>query len=152
REAFVDTLFSDGDLPSIVKAPQADIVDLCARGGYPEVIERSVSRRHAWYDSYITALLQRDVRHLARHEGLAELPRLLSLVAARVAQLANYSEISRTAGIPNTTLKRYMSLLQATYLVRELPAWAPNLSKRVVKSPKLMLCDTGLAIHLLRTS
>lgn len=152
RETFIDALFSADPLPSTVEASEDDIVDLCARGGYPEVIARSSARRHAWYDSYVTAILQRDVRDLARIEGLADLPRLLSLVAARVAQLANYSEIGRAAGIPNTTLKRYMALLQATYLVRELPAWSPNLSKRVVKSPKLMLCDTGLAIHLLRTS
>jgi hypothetical protein len=64
----------------------------------------------------------------------------------------NYSEVSRSAGIPNSTLKRYLALLQATYLVRELPAWSANLSKRLVKAPKGLLTDTGLAAQLVGAS
>ena len=76
----------------------------------------------------------RDVQDLSNIERLTELPRLLSLMAARAASLVNYAELSRSASIPQSTLKRYISLLQATFLVQFLPAWSSNLSKRLVSS------------------
>lgn len=119
------------------------------RGGFPEVVDRErAERRRAWFDSYVTTILQRDVRDLANIERLTELPRLLSLLAARAASLLNYSDISRGLGMPQSTLKRYMALLEATFLVQALPPWFGNLGKRLVKSPKLLICDTGLAAHL----
>jgi hypothetical protein len=88
------------------------------------------------------------VRDLANIEGLTDLPRLLSLLAARVAGLANISEVSRASGLAHTTLRRYLSLLEATFILQPLPAWSPNLGKRLVKSPKLHLIDSGLAAFL----
>jgi predicted AAA+ superfamily ATPase len=76
------------------------------------------------------------------------MPRLLSLLATRVANSLNFSELSRTLGIPQTTLKRYMSLLELTFLVQMLPPWSSNLGKRLVKTPKINIADTGLAAHL----
>ena len=96
----------------------------------------------------MTTILQRDVRDLSNIEGLTELPRLLSLLAARAASLVNYAELSRSASLPQSTLKRYISLLQATFLVQTLPAWSGNLGKRLVRSPKLLICDTGLISNL----
>jgi predicted AAA+ superfamily ATPase len=119
-------------------------------GGYPEALTRSsAARRRAWWGSYVTTLLQRDIRDLARIEGLSDLPQLLSLVAARSTGLLNYAELSRSSGLPQTTLKRYLALFEATYLIQTLPAWSGNLSKRLVKSPKLLLSDTGLLAYLL---
>lgn len=63
--------------------------------------------------------------------------------------LANYAEISRAVHLPNSTLNRYMTLLEMTYLVQPILPWSANLGKRLVKSPKLMLCDTGLMAYLL---
>jgi hypothetical protein len=93
--------------------------------------------------------LQRDVRELSNIEHLTLLPRLLSMLAARAASLLNHSELSRALGLPFSTLKRYMALLETTFLVRQLPSWSTNLGKRLVKSPKVMLCDTGLMAYLL---
>jgi predicted AAA+ superfamily ATPase len=76
------------------------------------------------------------------------MPRLLSLLAARVGSLLNMSELSRSSGIPNSTLKRYLSLLHATFLLQPLPAWSSNLGKRLIKSPKIHLIDSGLTAHL----
>ena len=73
---------------------------------------------------------------------------LLSLLAARSSQLLNVSDLSRNTAIAQSTLKRYVTLLEAVFLVRRVPAWMPNISKRVVKSPKVMLCDSGLAAYL----
>lgn len=119
-------------------------------GGYPEALARTdPARRAAWFGAYLTAILQRDVRDLANIEGLTEMPRLLSLLATRTASLLNVAELSRDAGIPHNTLKRYLALLQATFLIRLLPAWSRNPGKRFTKAPKLHVNDTGLASHLL---
>ena len=92
------------------------------------------------------------MRDLANIEGLTSLPRLLSLLAARATSLLNFSELSRSAAIPQTTLKRYMALLETTFLVQALPAWSSNVSKRLVKAPKLVLNDTALMAYLLGLS
>ena len=149
KERFVDALF-EGDLTSVT-APEGEALwERVLQGGYPEALTRSASkRRRAWFDAYVTTILQRDVRDLANIEGLAALPRLLMLLASRAAALLNYSEISRSSGLPNSTLRRYMTLLEATFLVQTVPAWSRNRSKRMVKSPKLLLADTGLASQLL---
>ncbi len=78
-----------------------------------------------------------------------ELPRLLTLLAARAGSPVNLADIARDLSIPQTTLKRYFALLEMTFIVQALPAWSSNLGKRLVKSPKLCLADTGLLAHLL---
>ncbi len=150
EEGFIDAVFSESPLALPEELEGAsDLLERLLRGGYPEVLGRgSEARRRAWFGSYVTTILQRDVRDLSNIEGLTELPRLLSLLAARAASLVNYSELSRSAAMPQSTLKRYVSLLQATFLVQTLPAWSGNLGKRLVRSPKLLLCDTGLISSL----
>ena len=148
RERFLDGVFAES-LPVLQPGDAIDLKDAVLAGAYPEVIKRPVGkRRDAWFAAYITALLQRDVRDLANIEGLTDMPRLLSLLAARVGSLLNMSELSRSSGIPNSTLKRYLSLLQATFLFQPLPAWSSNLGKRLIKSPKIHLIDSGLTAHL----
>lgn len=146
KETFVDVVFR-GELAAF-DAPALSRDELFGRilsGGFPEVIVRaSHPRRNAWFNAYLTTLLQRDIRDLSRIEGLSAMPRLLSILAARAGNLLNFSELSRTSGLPQSTLKRYMALLGATFLILQLPAWSGNLSKRLVKSPKLYLNDTGL--------
>jgi predicted AAA+ superfamily ATPase len=85
---------------------------------------------------------------LANIEGLTEMPRLLALLAGRVGGLLNLSELARGTGLAQTTLKRYLTLLRATFLFQPLPAWSTNLGKRLIKSPKIHLIDSGLAAHL----
>jgi predicted AAA+ superfamily ATPase len=147
REAFVDALFGSSFHPPALPAMnRGEILDRALAGGYPEILSRgSEDRRRAWFGSYITTILQRDIRDLANIEDLTALPRLLSLLAARAATLLNYSELSRSSGLPATTLKRYFALLEVTFLVKLLPAWSENFSKRLVKSPKMLMTDTGLA-------
>jgi len=100
------------------------------------------------FASYISTLLQRDVRDLARLEALYALPNLLKLLAARTSGLLNLADVGRDASLPHTTLTRYLALLETVFLVHRLPAWSPNLGKRLVKAPKLHLVDAGLACHL----
>ena len=119
-------------------------------GGYPEVIKRtSIKRKEVWFRDYITTILQRDIRELVNINGLTQMPRLLELLAARIATLINFAELSRSIQIPQTSLKRYMALFEATYLIYYLPPWSTNLGKRIVKTPKIFFTDTGLASYLL---
>jgi hypothetical protein len=121
-------------------------------GGYPEAVRLAAARRSAWFESYVGTILQRDVRDLAEIEGLALLPRLLGVVASRATGLLNFADLSRTAGLPQSTLKRYLALLEAIFLVQMLPAWARSSTIRLIRAPKVVLGDTGLLCHLLAAS
>ncbi len=132
------------------KSSDMDMVRAVAVGGYPEAVVRPLPRRRrAWFESYATAIVERDVRDLAKIQDVGAVAALLRLLATRAGQLLSYADISRSLGLPQTTLKRYMALLRATFLVWELPAWSANLGKRLTKAPKLMFTDTGLAMALL---
>jgi uncharacterized protein len=147
---FPDSLFAETNWKRV--RCSIDRIDVCRRivtGGFPEAVARPDSdRRSAWFRSYVSSVLQRDVRDLANVEGLVDLPRLLALLAARTSALANASELSRATTIPHSTLRRYLTLLEATFLLQPLPPWSSNLGKRVVKSSKLHLVDSGLTAHL----
>lgn len=148
-DLFVDALF-EPQLPRTRSPTPTPLVDRVLAGGYPEVaLMAAPDRRHAWFTSYVTTLLARDVRELARIDTLADLPRLLRLIASRSMALLNYANLARDVGLPQTTLKRHMALLQAVFLIRTLPPWHRNLGKRLVKTPKLLLIDSGLTAHLM---
>ena len=151
REGFIDAVFSN-NLPRQADRPLSRpfLLRRILRGGYPEVVGRAdPGRRSAWFGAYLTTILQRDVRDFSQIEGLTMVPRLLALLAARAAGLLNISDISRSIGVPHTTLNRYLTLLEMTFLIQYLPPWSANLSKRLVKAQKLFLCDSGLMSHLL---
>jgi Linear amide C-N hydrolases, choloylglycine hydrolase family/Domain of unknown function (DUF4143) len=105
-------------------------------------------RRKAWFESYLTTILQRDVRDLSNIDDLSAVPRLLSVVASRAGGLLNYADLSRTLGLPQTTLKRYFALLEMTFLVQLLRPWSGNVGQRSIRTPKVYLNDTGLLAHL----
>ncbi len=129
--------------------PAALGVMVCT-GGYPEAVARTHDdRRNAWFQSYVTTILQRDVRDISNIEGLTAMPRLLELLAARTGGLSNLASLAGDAGMPQTTLKRYLALLMTTFLVTELPPWSRNLGLRMVRTPKLYIADPGLAAALL---
>lgn len=151
EEHFLDRLFAGKGWPasesSISKVALASAI---VRGGYPEAVSRPAIRRAAWFDAYITAILQRDIRDLSSIEGLVAAPRLLGLLAGRAGGLFNVSELSRTVAMPNTTLQRYLALFEAVFLIHRVPAWSVNQAKRMTKAPKLLMTDSGLMARLLR--
>lgn len=149
REDFLDAV-QRGRLPGGPTAIGVEaLAERIVRGGYPAVSEWPERRRAAWLRSYVTGVLERDVRDLASIESIAALPRLVTLLATRVATLANLADISRTTGIPHTTLQRHMALLERTFLIHRVPGWGTKLGARVLKSAKLVFADTGLATALL---
>ncbi len=147
----VDKLFADdiGFSTNFTVIERDDLLNRMLIGGYPEVVSRkSESRRNDWFQSYITTILQRDVRDLANIEGLIEMPRLLSLLASRAAGILNVAEVSRSLALPQMTVSRYMSLLDKVFLIESLPAWSGSLKSRLVKAPKIFITDTGLLSYL----
>ncbi len=150
REMFIDAAFNGKLLTSVGGDPWPALAGRMAVGGYPEMLGRSDNdRRRAWLGAYITTILQRDVRDIADIRDVAEMPRLLALLAARSASLLNYADLARSLPIAQTTLKRYMALLQATFLMQTLPPWFVNKTKRLVRAPKTLIVDTGLLCYLL---
>lgn len=147
-EGFVDWAFSKAS-PPVEFDTVRNLATRIATGGFPEAVARKTKdRRAAWFDSYVTTLLQRDVRELAQIDAFSALSQLLRLCAARASGVLNLSEIARALAMPQTSLKRHFALLEAVFLVHRLPAWHANLGKRLVRSPKVFLHDSGLACHL----
>jgi uncharacterized protein len=146
---WIDRLFRDRPIASPPKRAGPGVAQRMVCGGFPEVLtRRRDERRRAWFDAYVMTIMQRDIRDLSNIEGLTALPRLLELLAVRSGALLNVAELGRAAGIPQVTLHRYLSLLQATFLFQPLSAWHANLGKRLIKAPKAYLLDSGLACAL----
>ena len=153
REGFLDALFSKKPVWTATHAGamrRDELLEKVLAGGYPPVAARpSGARRKAWFQSYLTTILQREVRDLANLTDLSAVPRLLGVVASRAGGLLNFADLSRSLALPQTTLKRYFALLEATFLVQLLRPWSGNLGQRVIQTPKVYLNDTGLLAHLL---
>lgn len=153
KETFVDALFSHKPVVWVGKqtpVKRAQLFESVLLGGYPLAVARqSAARRDAWFQSYVMTMLQRDIRDFANIADATAVPRLLSVVAARVGALLNFADLSRTVALPQTTLKRYFALLEATFLVQLLRPWSSNLGKRIIQAPKVHLNDSGLLAHLL---
>lgn len=150
RERLVDALFGTAAPRAKGAVARAEIVARVLRGGYPEAIARpDPARRAAWFDAYLATVVGRDVRDLSHLEDLAALPRLLRLFAARASGLLNLADVARDLAMPTSTVKRYATLLERVFLVDTLPAWSASVGPRLVKAPKVLVADTGLAAHLL---
>ena len=126
------------------------LAEYIVAGGFPEPLQRQNERRkRQWYHNYIETLVQRDLRELARISNLDAIPKILQLAAIQSAQLLNMSAIAAPFQMSRQTISSYFSLLQNIFLVEVLPAWHGNHGKRLVKTPKVHMADTGLSAVLL---
>lgn len=125
-----------------------EYLDIVTAGGYPEALRRSGRARDRWFDNYLERIVRRDAAEVGRLQHLDRLATLLRLVAANNAGELVQAHLARDAGIPETSLAPYVRLLEQLYLVRRVPAWHSNLTKRVVSRPKIAMLDSGLAAHL----
>ena len=148
---FLSILFSSGfKTAKFGRREGKHLAERVAAGGYPAALSRSTQRRRAtWYRDYADTLIQRDIRTLARISALDALPRLLALAAGQTACLVNISELAAPFQVSRPTIREYMTLLSRIFLVEELSPWHSNRMKRLVKTPKLHMGDTGLACSLL---
>jgi len=117
-------------------------------GAFPRLNEQGPAARDLFYRSYIQTYIQRDVQDMLRVTDQTTFNRFLGAVAARTGQLLNYASLARDVEIDNKTVKSWMSILEASGLVYLLQPYHRNLTKRLVKTPKLYFLDTGLAAYL----
>ena len=150
RETFVPDLAA-GRFPAIADAPvgRSAHAELLARGGYPEVQDRSASRRTRFFESYVQGILDKDLVTLGDVTDRASVARLLTAIAAVSASELNVDGLCRSLGTPASTVRRHLDLLETLFLVRRVPAWSNNLLARSIRRPKIHIADTGLLAALI---
>jgi predicted AAA+ superfamily ATPase len=149
-DRFIDAAFTHGAaLTHTSTLRRRDYLDRVVRGGYPEAVARTPRRRAAFFDSYLSTLIERDVTELSVIERRGDLRRLLALLAGRSGGLLVPSTLAGQSGVPRTTLTRYLELLAAVFLIKEIPAWSAGHTRRAIGTPKLAYVDSGIACHLL---
>ena len=147
---FLDRLFGRGFKVDRWERLGAKLLERIVAGGYPAALALPSGRRRAgWYVDYLDAIVQRDVRDLARIGSLDAVPRLLALAATQTAHLLNVTDLAAPLQLSRPTIRDYVTLLARVFLLEQLPPWYSNRLSRLVKTPKLHLGDTGLACALL---
>lgn len=131
-------------------APEEDWRALALRGGYPVPAYEmnNAQARALWFDGYTRTYLERDLQDLSTVTSLVDFRRLMRAACLRLGSLVNQTELGRDVGLPQPTILRHLSLLETSYQLVRLPAFAVNRTKRLIKAPKLYWCDSGLALHL----
>ena len=120
------------------------------RGGYPELYQNPELDWQQFYASYVKTYLERDVRELSAVQDLSVFRRFMIAVAARTGQMVNYANIADEVGKDAVTIKKWMSILEASGVVYLLEPYTPSILKRAIKTPKVYFRDTGLASYLTR--
>jgi len=123
---------------------------LARRGGFPTpaLHMHAAHDRAVWFDGYERTYLERDLQDLSAITALPDFRRLMRAACLRMGQLVNQTELARDVALPQPTVHRYLNLLETSYLLVRLPAYAVNRTKRLIKSPRLYWGDTGVALHL----
>ena len=138
------------DLVADQRGEAEDWRALARRGGFPlpALHLETHQDRTIWFDGYVRTYLERDLQNLSSISALPDFRRLMRASCLRVGQLVNQTELGRDVALPQPTVHRYLNLLETSYLLVRLPAYAVNRTKRLIKSPKLYWGDTGVALHL----
>jgi len=146
----VDALLA-GRPPTIADAPigRGAFVERVAAGGYPRALGVSPRQRRQFFADYVTSTLVRDLREIADARKLAEMPRVLRLLASRAANVYSARNIAKALGLAHVTVQAYTQLLETVYVVRRMPAWRPGIGSREIQSPKIYLVDSGLLASIL---
>lgn len=137
-----------GPTPPARQSPLSWLYTRIWQGSFPAFAQRPAPEHDLYYASYVQTYVQRDVRQLAQVGDLTAFTRFLRSAAARTAQLLNVADMARDVGVSPHTVQHWLSVLQASGLVHLLEPFHTNLSKRLVKAPKLYFLDTGLAAWL----
>lgn len=137
------------DVPRTRNATQHPLVDLLFSGLYPRIHDKGVPPRE-WLSGYVQTYLERDVRSVLNVGDLETFGRFVGLCAGRNGQLLNLSSLAADCGVTHTSARRWISLLEASFLIALLRPHHRNFGKRLIRSPKLYFLDTGLLCYLLR--
>jgi len=138
---------SIGELQKASLLP-SDVDEIMFRGFYPSLYSKKMDSKE-WIQSYIQTYIERDVRHLKQIADLSLFQKFLQLCAGRVGQLLDMTSIGSDCGITTHTVRSWLSVLEATYVIFLLHPHHKNFSKRLIKTPKLYFYDSAIACHLL---
>lgn len=138
---------------SIAELSQANIEfdapsDYLFQGFLPRIYDQA-QRPHTAYANYFQTYVERDVRQLIKLKDVVLFEKFMKLLAGRVGQVINYQSLSNDVGVDGMTIKAWLSILEASYVVFRLPPYFENFGKRVIKTPKIYFTDTGLLCYLL---
>ncbi len=148
RTAFVELLpFSVNELTRAQKL-WPDVDTMLFTGSYPPIYDREIDPED-WFPAYVTSYVERDVRQMLKIHELDTFQRFVRLCAGRTGQLLNYSSLATECGITHNTVKAWLSVLEASYIIFFLRPHHANFNKRLVKTPKIYFHDPGLAAWLL---
>jgi predicted AAA+ superfamily ATPase len=129
--------------------PKRNLTQMLFRGFYPPVIDRDFEPQ-PWYRDYFQTYVSRDLRDMLNIGDLLQFERFVRILASRVGQLIDLTSLGNDAGVSHTTTKRWLSVLEASFIINRLEPHFRNFSKRLIKSPKIYFLDTGLLCYLLR--
>lgn len=147
---FPDRLFDDpASLLVRGSASRREIIERVCAGGFPEATQRRGARRTAWFRSYVDTTVESVVRQVHDASRRSELPRLLRLCAARTGQELNAANVANEFGVQARAVTSYLAHLAGAFLVHLIPAWSTNIGAKVVRRPKLVLPDSGLAAAMI---
>jgi uncharacterized protein len=154
HDGFIDAVFAEGDMLSHTSSVgRAEYAERIVRGGFPEAVSRTNDhRRQRFFDSYLSDLITRDVSQLSEIERTEEMMALIRLLAAHSGRLLVGRALSNRTTLSLTTVQRYLALLEEVFLIKRVPAWSRNLSKRAVGTPKVAFVDSGVAASLLNAN
>lgn len=144
---------SDEQWPEVMAAQPDDPEDwraLAGRGGLPTPALHlsDGGDRAIWFDGYVRTYMERDLRDLSSVAALPDFRRLMRAACLRLGQVVNQTGLGRDVAMPQSTVHRYLNLLEASHLLVRVPAYSVNRTKRLIKSPKLYWADTAAALHL----
>jgi predicted AAA+ superfamily ATPase len=127
---------------------QDPIEEIILKGGYPKIYKEHLPLSNA-YSSYMQTYVERDIRQILQVKNVLQFEKFIKLTASRIGQLINFASLAADVGVSAVTIKEWISVLEATYILIRLEPYFENFGKRLIKSPKLYFADTGLACHLL---
>jgi predicted AAA+ superfamily ATPase len=148
-DGFVDAVFALGPgLRHESTVTRADYADRIVRGGLPEASSRvDARRRQRFFDAYVQALIDRDVRQLADIQHKGELRKLVRILAGRTSTVIAANSLESALGLSRPTISRYLRALEEIFLVKRIPGWSRNVGTRATASPKLVFVDSGIAAN-----
>jgi len=136
-------------LPASYKSPVIELTELLFKGFYPRIQAQRLSP-HDWFGSYYQTYLERDVRSIINVGDLESFGRFIRLCAGRNGQLLNLTSLASDCGITHSSARRWLSVLEASFIITILRPYHRNYGKRLIKSPRLFFLDTGLLCYLLQ--
>lgn len=150
ENSLLDAMLRGNIFPRIIgeQSVIGGVAEAVCQGGYPEPNTRSAARARQWRRQYLETIIQRDVKDIAAIRDEGEMRALMEMLACRTGTLVNISNMANDLKMRRETAEKYLTVLERLFLVRRLPAWHRNQSRRLVKTPKVHVIDSGLAATL----